>query len=173
MAIQIDNAVFAATAYSYKDSHIPYSKLDCQAFVERVLHDCGVDYNWRGSNHMWRDALTYKAPIDTALHDVGSLPPGAWLFTVKHDGGEVRRGYHDNEGNACHVGIYCGPDLGVMHSTTGGVQLGPWPDKRWTHCGLCKYISYPIDRPSEILTMIDNCIEMLETIKGRLLSNDV
>ena len=91
MAMQIDNAVFAAAAYSYKDSHIPYSKLDCQAFVERVLHDCGVDYNWRGSNHMWRDALSWKGTISECMQKFGEVPSGAWLFTVKHDGGEIKR----------------------------------------------------------------------------------
>ena len=57
MGIKINNATFAHMAYSYKDSHIPYSKLDCQAFVERILLDCGIRHDWRGSNHMWRDAL--------------------------------------------------------------------------------------------------------------------
>lgn len=174
MAIKIDNAVFAATAYSYRDSHIPYSKYDCQAFVEKVLHDCGITHDWRGSNHMWRDALDWKGSISDCIAKWGSVPPGAWLFTVKHDGGEKQRGYNDQEGNASHVGIFCGPDLGVMHSTKGGVQLGPWPDaKRWTHVGLCKYISYPIQSTNDIITMINDCIETLETLKGRLMKNDV
>lgn len=173
MAIQIDNAVFAAAAYSYKDSHIPYSKLDCQAFVERVLHDCGVDYNWRGSNHMWRDALSWKGTIAECMQKFGEVPQGAWLFTVKHDGGEVRRGYHDNEGNACHVGIYCGADLGVMHSTAGGVQLGVWPDPhRWTHVGLCRFIGYPSGADADLINLINTCIARLEELKGRF-KNDV
>ena len=42
---------------------IPYSKLDCQAFVEQVLRDLGVRkpdgsvYNWRGSNSMFRNFI--------------------------------------------------------------------------------------------------------------------
>lgn len=170
MAIKIDSGIFAATAYSYKDSHIPYSKLDCQAFVERVLRDCGVVHDWRGSNHMWRDALDWKGSVDECVKAFGAVPPGAWLFTVKHDGGEKSRGYNDNEGNAAHVGIFCGLDLGVMHSTAGGVQCTKWPDpNRWTHVGLCKMIAYPVETENDLITTINRCIEHLENLKGRLL----
>lgn len=116
---------------------IAYEKLDCQAFVEKVLHDCGISQNWRGSNHMWREALSYKKAIES----VSEIPAGAWLFTVKQDGGEKERGYNDNEGNAKHVGIYLGNN-DVIHSTTGGVQMDKITSKRWTHYGLCKYIDY-------------------------------
>ena len=137
MAIRIDNSVFAATAYSYRDSHIPYSKYDCQAFVEKVLHDCGITHDWRGSNHMWRDALSYKARIT----DYDAIPAGAWVFTVKNDGGEMDRGYRDDQGNAKHVGIYLGGGE-VIHSTTGGVQMDRITSSRWTHYGTCKYIQF-------------------------------
>lgn len=116
---------------------IPYKTLDCQGFVEKVLADCGMVIDWRGSNHMWREALSEKNKID----DISEIPAGAWLFTVKNDGGEVERGYHDNEGNAKHVGIYLG-NSDVIHSTTGGVQMDVITSKRWTHYGLCKYIDY-------------------------------
>lgn len=116
---------------------IKYSTLDCQAFVEKVLADCGEKHDWRGSNHMWRDALSEKHPI-TSWADV---PAGAWLFTIKNDGGEKDRGYNDKEGNASHVGIYLGsPD--IIHSTTPCVQMDSITSKRWTHWGKCKYIIY-------------------------------
>lgn len=169
MAIKIDNTIFASTAYGYKDSHIPYSKLDCQAFVERVLRDCGITQDWRGSNHMWRSALDWKGTVAECVAQYGAVPPGAWLFTVKHDGGEKQRGYNDSEGNAVHVGIFCGEDLGCMHSSAGGVQCTPWPDaKRWTHVGLCKYIVYPTREKSETEKLIDQCIEILQQLKWRL-----
>lgn len=119
---------------------IPYSQLDCQAFVEKVLADCCLKKDWRGSNHMWRDALSEKHPIE----DLAQIPAGAWVFTVKHDGGEVDRGYLDDEGNAKHVGIYLG-DGEVIHSTSAGnkcVQMDVISSSRWTHWGLCKYIDY-------------------------------
>lgn len=165
--VRIDNEAFAAQAYMYKDSHIPYKQLDCQAFVEKVLKDCGVTHDWRGSNHMWRDALDWKGSLDECKKQYGEIPVGAWVFTVNHDGGEVSRGYKDNEGNAAHVGIFCGVDRGVMHSTKGGVQLGPWPDaKRWTHVGLCKYIKY-FNENEDVIAEIEKAIEILENLKGR------
>lgn len=116
---------------------IPYKQLDCQAFVEKVLKDCGLSLDWRGSNHMWREALSEKHKIT----DAAEVPAGAWLFTIKNDGGEKQRGYNDNEGNAAHVGIYLG-DTEIIHSTTGGVQMDVITSKRWTHYGLCKYIDF-------------------------------
>lgn len=126
---------------------IAYNVLDCQAFVERVLIDCGVRksngtvYDYKGSNSMWRNALSWKGTIAEAVAKYGELPVGFWLFTVKNDGGEVERGYHDNEGNAAHVGIYLGNGKAI-HSTTGGVQLCDFPAARWTHCGLPKMLTF-------------------------------
>ena len=132
----------------------PYEKLDCQAFVERVLIDCGIKYNWRGSNHMWRDALTEKHPIE----NINDIPPGAWLFTVKNDGGEKKRGYNDNEGNAKHVGIYLGSG-DVEHSTTGGVQYDSIYSERWTHWGKCKFLEYETKEEHNIIELL----QMLES----------
>ena len=134
--------IFAQTAYSYRTSGIPYNKLDCQAFVEQVLRDCGINKNWRGSNDMWRNALDWRGTVDECIADLGAIPAGAWLFTIKHDGGEDKSRYHDGI-NAAHVGIYTGMGKGAMHSSTGGVAECAFPDsKRWTHVGLCKYINY-------------------------------
>lgn len=170
MANKIDNFVFAETAYEYRDSKIPYSKLDCQAFVERVLQDCGYYNNWRGSNHMWRDALDWKGTVDECIKKWGGVPVGAWLFTVTNDGGEVKRGYHDDEGNAAHVGIFTSKGKGAMHSSTGGVQECAFPDpKRWTHVGLAKMIDYktvPERTPQEILAEMEQLInELRGTLK--------
>ena len=144
--ITADQFVYQAKWEQYLG--IPYKKLDCQAFVERVLSDAGErGYNWRGSNHMWREALSEK-------HEgicVEDVPAGAWLFTVKHDGGEAQRGYHDNEGNAKHVGIYLG-NGDVIHSTSAGnacVQMDKITSARWTAWGLCKYIDYAIYSATE------------------------
>lgn len=143
----VSSSAFVTQAVNGHYLGIPYSKLDCQAFVEQVLKDCGVrnaygkPYNWRGSNHMWREAVSDR----TAKAD-GAPPPGAWVFTIKHDGGEIARGYHDNMGNAAHIGIYLGDNL-VMHSTTGGVQMDKWSSSRWTHFALATVIKYdPHDR---------------------------
>lgn len=117
---------------------IPYSRLDCQAFVQRVLSDCGYKHNWRGSNHIWREAVKDREQLPT---DRETIPAGVLLFTIKNDGGERQRGYNDNMGNAAHVGIYLGGGK-VIHSTTGGVQWDNVSSKRWTHYAKLLCIDY-------------------------------
>lgn len=117
---------------------IPYSKLDCQALVERVLYLAGLNIpNYRGSNQMWRELVYDRTPIVNA--NGSGIPLGALVFIVKHDGGEVKRGYHDSYGNAAHVAIYIG-DGKTYESTTGGVQISTV--KRYTDYGLIKDVDY-------------------------------
>ena len=98
----------------------PYSALDCQAFVEVILQRAGLKIpNYRGSNHMWRELVYDRSDVTDPL----LVPAGALVFKLKYDGGEQKRGYHDEMGNAVHVGINLGDGL-VLHSTTGGVQYG-------------------------------------------------
>ena len=134
---------------------IKYEKLDCQAFVERVLKDCGESHNWRGSNHMWRDAVTDREPITT----IENIPAGALVFTVKNDGGERARGYNDNMGNAKHVGLYLG-NGDVIHSTrnntSNGVQMDVISSSRWTHYALLKCVLYNKEK-----TSIIDCLRLL------------
>ena len=62
---------------------IPYSQLDCQALIEKILIRGGIDCkNYRGSNHMWREMVTNKRDKNI------NIVPGTILFTVKLDGGE-------------------------------------------------------------------------------------
>lgn len=158
---KVNNIRFAEQAYSYRDSNIPYSRLDCQAFIEQVLKDCGIDYNWRGSNDMWRNAGSWKGTIEECEKQFGSIPMGVWLFTIKHDGKEDKTRYKDGI-NAAHVGIYTGLGQGAMHSTTGGVQQCKFPDKkRWTHCLLCKYIDY---NAKDEKAKIREAIEILQSL---------
>lgn len=128
---------------------IPYETLDCQGFVEKVLADCGVRkpngtvYDWRGSNSMYRNYYQWRGTVKECEAKFGMIPQGALVFTRKTDGGEVERGYHDGLGNFSHVGIYVGAPHGVIHSTTGGVQYGKFPDaKRWTNVSLLSMIDY-------------------------------
>lgn len=110
----VTGAEYSLQAQSTKYDGLSYEKADCQKFVELVLIDCGVKkpdgkpYDWKGSNSMWRNALSWKGTVQECIEKFNGIPLGAWVFIVKHDGGEVERGYHDNEGNAKHVGIYVG-----------------------------------------------------------------
>ena len=129
----------------------PYSRLDCQAFVEKVLKDLGsLSTNWSGSNHMFREAVTNLTRIDAS--NIDFIVPAAWVFKHRFDGGEAERGYDDGLGNAYHVGLYLGNGV-VMHSTTGGVQTTDISNG-WTHYGLCKDIDY-----SEYTTVPEKPIE--------------
>lgn len=161
--MMIDNLDFAAAAQAYAGRHIPYSELDCQAFVEKVLSNCGVTHDWKGSNDMWRNALKWKGTVAECEERYGVVPPGALLFTIKYDGGEIPRGYTDGV-NAAHVGIYTGYGDGAMHSTTGGVQTAKFPDgKRWTHVGLHKDVQYPAPLGSK-----EKVLALLEELKGAI-----
>lgn len=126
----------------------PYSKWDCQAFVEQVLKDLGVrkpdgtPYNWKGSNSMFRNHITWRGTIEDCKKKFGCIPQGAFLFRVKHDGGEVERGYHDDLGNASHVGLYVGthPNPCMDSQKTGGVQLRKL--SVFSHVGLMDMVDY-------------------------------
>ena len=121
---------------------IPYSELDCQALMEKILTRAGVEHkNWIGSNDMWRNAVYNATPIS----DWDTIPVGAWLFTIKHDGNEPD--YYYDGVNAAHVGWYCGGGK-VIHSTTGGVQWDTIASKRWTHAALCKLLEYDTETGS-------------------------
>lgn len=139
--MQITGDIIANVAKSGNYIGIPYSKLDCQAFVERVLNDAGMKIiNYRGSNHMWRSLVYDRELISEAI----DFFPGMLVFTLKYDGGETKRGYHDDLGNAVHVGIYIGGDE-VMHSTTGGVQFGKL--SRFTHIAKIIDVEYGEQSP--------------------------
>ena len=142
---------------------IPYSKLDCQGFVEQVLKDLGVrkpdgtPYNWKGSNSMWRNYITWKGTIDECKAKFGEIPLGAFVFVVKHDGGEKERGYHDNEGNASHVGLYVGDSMLPVMDSQGNRGVDYCSLKIFTHVGLMSMIDYrtePEPEPSAALAAI-------------------
>lgn len=146
----VSGAAFAEQAKSEKYNNLKYDKCDCQAFVEKVLYDSGCRksdgsaYNWRGSNSMWRNALSWKGTKQECIDTFGSIPLGAWVFIVKNDGGEKEKGYNDKEGNASHVGIYTGDDLtrDSTRNSSGRNGVGYRPLKDWNRVGLCKYLDY-------------------------------
>ena len=57
---------------------IPYSKLDCQALIEKILIRGGIQCkNFRGSNHMWREMVRNRRDKYT------NITPGSNLMEVK------------------------------------------------------------------------------------------
>ena len=173
---------FANQAKSSRYDNLKYSQYDCQAFVEKVLFDTGVKksngqaYNWKGSNSMWRNALTWKGTKDECIKTFGSIPLGAWVFMVSRDGGEKEKGYHDDQGNANHVGIYVGDDT-TRDSAGSRGGVGYRPLKDWNMVGLCKYLDYKVinndninkDKYLSVITDIRTLLDELE----RMVTNDV
>lgn len=166
---------FAIEAESSRYNGIPYSKLDCQAFVEEVLKNCGIrktngqPYNWKGSNSMWRNALEWKGTISECENAFGEIPPGAWVFIVKHDGGEKERGYNDDQGNASHVGIYTGRGSDPVRDSTKTDKrdgVGYRKLSGFTHVGLPYMISYSRTDKTE-----ENAIDAVRKLRSGL-TND-
>lgn len=128
----------------------PYSQMDCQGFVEQVLKDLGVRkpdgtvYNWRGSNSMFRNYIKWRGTIEECKKKFGEIPEGAFVFLVKHDGGEKEKGYRDDLGNASHVGIYAGGCFAsppcIDSQPSRGVALCDL--KVFTHVGLMDMVDY-------------------------------
>lgn len=140
---------------------IPYNKLDCQALIEVILMRGGITYkNFRGSNHMWREMVRNRRDKYT------NIKPGTILFTVKYDGGEKKRGYNDNYGNACHVGMYVGNGYegNVIHSTAGGVQWDDISSSRWNWAADCIYFDRVEDSQTDLEQYFSEFIKELEKL---------
>ena len=140
---------------------IPYSKLDCQALIEKILMRGGIQCkNFRGSNHMWREMVTNRRSKNM------NIVPGTILFTVKYDGGEKKRGYNDNYGNACHVGMYVGEGYegNVIHSTAGGVQWDDISSNRWNWAADCIYFDRVEDSQTDLEQYFSEFIKELEKL---------
>ena len=105
---------YADQAKKSKYDNLKYSQYDCQAFCELVLRDLGVrqsngkPYDWKGSNDMYRHAVSWVGTIAECKQKFGDIPIGAWAFMFDMTGKEKERGYYDGKGNASHVGIYIG-----------------------------------------------------------------
>lgn len=171
MILRISGADLAEQALSGGYVGIPYSKLDCQGFVEEVLKDCGVrkpdgtPYNWRGSNSMWRNYITWKGTKEECIKKFGEIPLGAFLFLLKWDGGEKERGYTDGEGNASHVGLYTGSSPLPCMDSQGNRGVDFCKLSVFTHVGLMDMIDYynePI--PPEAHPTKEEALKALETL---------
>lgn len=172
MILRISGADLAEQAVTGNYVGVSYDRLDCQGFVEQVLRDCGVrksdgnPYNWRGSNSMWRNHITWRGTIQECIHKFGVIPLGAFLFLLKSDGGEVEKGYHDDLGNASHVGLYIGTSpLPCMDSQVSrGVDYCKL--NVFTHVGLMDMIDYsskPLP-PSGDIPTVEEALKALEVL---------
>ena len=128
-----------------------YSKMDCQAFVERCLSDAGLKRNLAGSNAWYREVHRngWGGTPEDCKKRFGTIPKGAFLFILSEDGGEVQRGYRDGLGNASHIGLYTGRGKGALHSSSsrGMVCESAFngksiPNGGWNRVGLWRELDY-------------------------------
>lgn len=104
----VDGNKLAEVGFRYLGT--PYSQMDCQAFVEKCLRDCGMDKNLAGSNAWYREVMkngTVMTP-EECVQKLGCAPPGAFLFILEQDGKEPEKYKPDHIGNASHIGICTG-----------------------------------------------------------------
>lgn len=116
---------------------------------------------------MWRDMVTDRLSLSDARAQIGELLPGMICFTLKHDGSEVRRGYHDNMGAAVHVGIILDND-NCFQSGIRGTEIIPISQTSFNQVALCKFLLYP-----EIAYDPDDDHESIDSSDGRDILNQI
>ena len=142
---KINAVAFSKTGDQYIGT--PYSTYDCQAFVEKMLSDAGLNYNLAGSN-AWYRQMSWRGTPEECIATFGCIPTGAFLFIVKYDGGEPSN-YKDQLGNANHIGVVTHRNGGAIHSsyTRGGVYTSVFndatiPNGGWNMIGLWTRMDY-------------------------------
>jgi len=145
-----------ALAFSFAgDKYIgrSYSEMDCQAFVERCMRDCGLNKDLAGSNAWYREVMKHGwvgSPED-CKKKFGQIPKGALLFILKKDGKEPSKYKGDGIGNASHIGIYIARHDGAINSSKsrGGVCYSKFSGKSinggWNRVGLYDQFDYGLD----------------------------
>ncbi len=134
-----------------------YKEMDCQAFVEWCLRQCGCNKDLPGSNSWFREVY-HNGEILTpeqCVSKYGTVPKGAFLFILEHDGGEPEKFKPDGLGNASHIGLVTGQGEGAIHSSAskGCVCESKFrnktiPNGGWNRVGLWDQVSYSGVGPS-------------------------
>ena len=129
----------------------PYSVMDCQAFVEKCLSDCGYNKNLAGSNAWYRYIMEHGVILtpEECTKQLGCVPKGAILFIHSYDGKEPEKYRKDGKGNASHIGICTRPrGEGAIHSSSsrGCVAESKFQGKSinggWNEVGLPDFVVY-------------------------------
>lgn len=107
----------------------PYSEMDCQAFWERVLKDCGIKMNLGGSNSWYRYMMKHGwcGTPEECVKTFGGIPVGATLYIRKEVSESTPAQFRDDGiGDITHMGIFTGMtgkemvqialDAGVSHA---------------------------------------------------------
>ena len=128
-----------------------YKDMDCQAFVEQCMRDCGLSMDLAGSNTWIREIMKHGwvGTPEECVRTFGTVPNGALLFIVNQDGKEPAKYRGDGIGNASHIGIKTGRNDGAIHSSSsrGCVATSVFKDKTiknggWNRVGLYDKFDY-------------------------------
>ena len=147
--MKIDSVAFSFAGD--KDLGVPYSEMDCQAFVERCMADCGFRKDLPGSNAWYREVMNngWVGSPEDCMKEFGQIPKGALLFILKHDGKEPDKYKKDGIGNASHIGFKTGRNDGAINSSSsrGCVATSKFQDKTipnggWNRVGLYNQFTY-------------------------------
>ena len=170
---------YSDQAKSSKYDKLKYSDVDCQAFCELVLKDIGVrdssgkPYNWKGSNDMARNAVSWIGTKEEAINEFGAIPLGAWAFIWENKtGNEKQRGYYDGKGNYSHIGIYVGNNT-VRDSTrykgSDGSYIRDGVGNRnlsaFNRIGLAKMLDFGV---TPEYNNHDKCVSLINEIRNKL-----
>jgi len=175
---------YADQAKNKKYDSLKYEDADCQAFCEIVLRDIGVrdsagkPYNWKGSNDIARNAVSWIGTKEEAIKQFGEIPLGAWAFIWENKTGkEKERGYNDGKGNYAHIGIYVGNDT-VRDSTRYKGSDGSYirdgvsnrPLSAFNRIGLAKMLDFgatpDYNNHDKIVSVIGEIRNKLDQIEG-------
>lgn len=87
----------------------PYSQMDCQAFWEKMLADCGIKKDLGGSNSWYRFMMEHGwcGTPEECKKRFGSIPAGAALFIWEPVSEKTPEKFrHDGIGDLTHMGDY-------------------------------------------------------------------
>ena len=143
-----------AVAFSWAgDKYIgrSYEEMDCQAFVEKCMADCGLRMDLGGSNSWYREIMKngWAGTPEECIAMFGQIPKGALLF-IRDEVSESTPGKFrdDGIGDISHIGIYTGRGDGAIHSSKsrGGVCSSKFNGKSinggWNRVGLYDRFDY-------------------------------
>ena len=108
-----------------------YSVMDCQKFVEKCLEDIGLRKDLDGSNTWYRYIIEngWVGSPEECKALFGTIPKGAFLFILEHDGKEPEKYRRDGIGNASHIGIYTamtGEEMVSLAIAEGDTEAGKY-----------------------------------------------
>lgn len=128
-----------------------YKEMDCQAFVEWCLRQCGCNKDLPGSNSWFREVYHNGEVLtpEQCVSKYGTVPKGAFLYILEYDGGEPEKFKPDGLGNASHIGLVTAQGKGAIHSSAskGCVCESKFENKTipnggWNRVGLWDQVSY-------------------------------